>query len=1791
VEVGDGNMTLHFGFITPEDQDGAYGFSQASPTLAGATYVYEFTVPDEGTHVYRNTYNTSSWDLSGPGIVGLSWDYDREYVLFAQNYDWLNGNTFPGTAQRISGWFLDTIRIQDSTVDPTTGETVVSIIDEPRLSYKGSNSDPLNPPVAYDCPAYGGPLTGRYGTGCVVNGIHTNNGHNIAAATYNPGVPVWIEGHADASGASINGVHWVKKDSLTTFRIPKIGTSGSSGGTGGFVHIWRLHKSNPAYPSWQNNGASGAYLRFNYGESNLIHLFNGDYNAQHFSIHGHTFNVVADNGYTVPTSRSETSISVPALNSADVVVQANNPNRVGTWELSNDIQHNSGVALNTPWPGAALNSNGIATYVDYTGFAQGVLVLDNDGNVNLLSSLPPACTAPATVLVLLDNLGNPYPAAGGNYVILSGSATFPTNPLTGESYGTVTQYSWALVSSPDGDDTAVSFTTEEEASTYVTGLTANGTYVFTFTASGQNSEQSGAQTVSCTSTVLVVVCTNATECGQSTNSVNNLPVSWVASAVDNVRLGVTTSGSTESSKRQATSSDAGTDVTIPDAIGQVTFTYYTATHLQEQGSFTVEEFYSTNPLLSGDVTQDPNPLRPLYQDPRSPTDPLVFHRWSNEGANTDFWFDIDPSSDSNRSDWSFAIKQAVFDGRVETFGYVLSANIGSGVAQGDLPPVGQKVVYPLYQGSSNAGLSPTVHHDVYFLILEASDADFCAEFNCVYTPSFSLIPISADYLNPVTSNPVGGTSYVNQNIRQRTDTGTFAHQRATSFVFTVDPLPLPITSYDPANPPNTAYSPLKLVSWSFQNSDGVRETRQVIANMPYVYWGSIDVQDYDVGQDPDWANFNAAIRTEGTMLLVEQPDPASSETSCDPLVPGFPAFPFVSDSGYDLADYWQSGEQSWDTPGPPGCSGDTVNVWQRQQGGQLLAVPDFYNMLVVFKTHRAAYDGEVVPYFSITDTSDFWDALFHGVPWTPALNSLGRGGDVPYVSTYQQWGNGIAGEGFLGFQDAVVGTTPVVNSWTPFWQVSNLYWNCGSFQTFVVPVEQTTYASGPVRVPSYGNFFEDDFIGRPNDCNAEDGWDPSSPSEYLEIFCPYDYYATGQYYGTLQGIKSWVFSADYEDGEACGPVGALETYCNFPIVDRFLESSVWKSDCLGQPHCTVDIAQIVALLTPAELQMFTDCEDEGYSLIQVVSDCGYSNTESLVASMVVSDFTALFETPNLDCVDIEVNYGLQTCHVFPLSYGLQSAVCPSFVVDSAGSSFTRAALVPGLVSRGSLIETNNPPSQLLSATTSASIYNAHVPYVFRPAASFDPEDWVPEYSATTVSKPVVQGVWSLMWQPSDDLPVLLAVRPSVGTDVEPYLPGDNSVYGDFPPTETAEADNSCTDCAWEAVYVDGTINGSPWWVGQYDSFFGEDEHRNVFRLSEPTEPSLEPQAIKYVLLECNDQEFAAKFGARYEPNLPTSIASSAVWWEEPEADEAGNYLPDVVTNALNSFTFSDIPGAVGVKGAEPNPLYTPFKLFSFESRYVVCNMPFVAWGTGEGQQLVIQTSTCNDQIRLDLGLSDANTSMGGPPGCEDQDLPLQLFAGAQVISVANNQVTVKIHRAIGTDNSTYYYFTIWDSSDPIQASYYGIPVTAKLADVEDLDSVWYFGNGISCAGCNPYNFQDPILGSFSPVRAVTNLLWNCDGVWAGGDLFAPSNRAGTACAGSDDVNCDPFPLRADLKGVECDSYVLTKTENGIAYYDEIAGLVDGSNVFETYSPLGAVPGVRAQEVVNAPIILALDLDQ
>jgi hypothetical protein len=1788
------DVAVHFGFITPHDQDGSFDSSQPRLGMGGETYVYEFTVPEYGTQVYRDMPYANEMTLAGPAVVGSWWDYDREYALFASDYDWLNGNSFPGTAQRLSGWYLDTMRIKQSKVDEATGDTIVEIVDEARITPEQSLDDPYHPPLASPCPAHGGPIIGRYGTGCVdALGNHVNRGHNIVAETWSPGVRVWIENHRDSAGSSINGVQIVRKETQNTFRIQKVGENGSGGGVGGVVHIWRLHKSSVEYPELQNNGASGGYLRFNYEETILLHFFNGDSTTHHLHIHGHNFNVIAANGYELGASRMESSLSVPPLNAYSVVVEANNPNRVGTWMLSADIQHFERRPLQTVWPLADFTSRGIAGFVDYTGEAQGRLAINADGEVVPYSWMPPLCSVGDEITVLRDSLGFAFPTSGEVFVLLSGEAAFPSNLITEEAFGTVNEdgYSWELVDGPAGGSVYIEY--PDQATSYVYGFTMDGTYTFAFKATGHNDEEDDDATdVECVAWQTVTVCADASACGAVVNDLETLPLAWSSPAIVSLRLGLMNAPeeeevAPESAKRDH-EDDHMEDMPMPAPIGHATFNYWKADHVSQADTIRVDEFYSAFPVpYSEDWQQDPNPLRPLNRDPSLdggvlPNDPgLELYRWYNEGWNTDFWLDVDPDSD-NREDWTFAVKQAVFDARVETFGYILATDLGAGLAAGEQPPAHSQVVYPMYQGSSNGGVD-RIPHDVYFLILEADDEDFCMMFDCVYTPSFSLIPQSSDYLNPVTANAVGTASFANNNILNRRDSGTFAHERATNFVFNYDPSSVPTWSLTGGD---KEYSPLKLVSWTYEDEEGAVQTKTVVANMPFVYWGSIDVQS-TVLEDDD---LNAAIRAEGTMLLVEQPGytgPAGD--SCDPLVPGVmyrPASYFEKEwlfytpaDGYDLFTldeldaWWDPVTGGFFVPGPIGCDSEPEPS-MRQRGGQLLALPDFYHMLAVFKTHRAAFDAEVVPFFSIHDSSDFWEALYHGVPWTPALNGLGRAGQQPYVSTFRQYGNGVEGEGVFGYQDVVLGTTPLSNSWTPFLQLSTLYWNCGEFLA-------TTDVRGAWNQLEDGRCFatmyDYSLFVSPN------------PTLDLDFNCPS---------GTvIKGLTNFDLGLLYDSFDGCSL--PTEFGCQLFDSESLVTSTVgWQSACLGQQSCSVTVDLSGAMFVG---DFPTACIANGDDFfVRALPDCGDLPFEPFAVYDVIKDTALLFPEFEVDLASLFfANDLVPEFDVFTLAAGLKESSCPDYVLQYTGDSWARSSLVDVLEAEGKLFEFANPPgSELLSLDSSLSILNVHVPYVFRPAASFDPEDWVPTFSVDTVSAPVIQGVWALVWNRAADDQVVLAIRPAVN-GAEPYMPSHGGLTADVPPFE--DPANGCPSCSWEAVYIEGEIaGGDDLWYGQWDS---EMAGKNVFRLDVPLPEDLfelAEDAIAFVLLECNDVEFAEKFSARYVANLPVEIATSGVWWNEPTPDPSGFFEDDVLAEALRSFTFAEVPSPIlpveleDGTWTEPNEAYTSFKIFSYENRWVVCNMPFIAWGEEAYNMMALDNGGCDEEIRADWGLPD-DLIINGPPGCEDHDDPLAHFEGGQLLAVTEDTVAIKVHRAINEADGTFHFFSLWDSSNEVMANYYGIPVSDRLSWSLASDDVSYFANGIPCEMCNPYDFQDPILSADStPVRAVTNFVWNCDDIFRGGDLFADSNRDGSACDDVSDAelaDCDPYPLRAELKWVECESYVAEVNSDLVVFQSELTALIEGNNVFATYSPVGVPPEEdQAQEYINAPVLFTVDIN-
>lgn len=558
-----------------------------------------------------------------------------------------------------------------------------------------------------------------------------------------------------------------------------------------------------------------------------------------------------------------------------------------------------------------------------------------------------------------------------------------------------------------------------------------------------------------------------------------------------------------------------------------------------------------------------------------------------------------------------------------------------------------------------------------------------------------------------------------------------------------------------------------------------------------------------------------------------------------------------------------------------------------------------------------------------------------------------------------------------------------------------------------------------------------------------------------------------------------------------------------------------------------------------------------------------------------------------------------TTDAYMLTSNLKSSSCPTYVKANTGSTWTRATDIPALLAKGVLFETDNPPGTTPTAAklASPSILNAHIPYVFRPAAPKETEDLVEKF-AIIDDYPVIPGTWFFQGRTALGT-VSLAFRPLISGATQ-YMQKDYGLWGDFPPSEplvaAAPGAQNCPNCAWRAIYDDGSLVGAGLWIGQQSSFF-RDLSKHVFRLDAVTPSQVEPpKVIKYSLLECNDATFAAAFGARYVPELPANVATSSVWWSEPKPDDAGRYTPASVASALGSFVFSEVPGAVGPSGVV-NALYTPLKMFTFRNKWITCNMPFAVWGTAPEQRLVTDNGDCNDLISKDWYGSKYTFFAGGPPTCDDEVHPLQRVLGGQAVHWAADwsTVTLKLHRTVNANNKKWSYYTIWDTTNAIEADYYGIPVSPRIAAATATGVEWMkiFANGWECEGCNPFNFQDPIIGTgLSPIRKVTNLLWNCNNVLQSGDLFTASNYDGTACANDkENIDCDNYPLRVNLKWVECAAYVQRFAPSGVVYAtDNLTQWITDKVVFETLSPVGVPTSRGPAEMTNSPVVLTVDFN-
>jgi hypothetical protein len=951
-------LTMHWhGFDLPHDQDGV-PFSTQTPAKIGETWVYEYRIPNTGSRWVHQHYNTPTAVSNGmfmPVTVNYPDDvttWQREYITHindgGQRFT-MNGNVYPGTLRRLSGWFRDVLPISRSWPAPDgSGDSIVEIDDQPRdeLVY-----DHFHVPQRHTDPAAGAPI--RPGTGFVdEHGVHVHRGHQIL--NRHTGVRVEIRGHrhfhVDAF-ATLNGFHYVTREgnSSVLLRIPRIGPTGAHGGQGGFIYVWRLHKSSREEPELQNNGCSGAYFKLNYGEEICQRWFNAAFTPHPLHIHLHQWYIFAIDGNLLDAPIVRNVYLISQAGTFDAKIYANNPNRYGNIMLH---CHNHVHLVNNDqiYPGAQGYPGGMMTHMDYTGKIQGKHVVTNLFHHVHFHDIPPTCTARSDLVVARDILGLPY-VNGSMFLRLTATAAFGRDDFKRRPLGSIVSTQWELLAAPSGAHPFID--RPELLSTRVFGLSEDGDYVFRFTATGAHVERMHEHDrVHCHRNVTVTV--------RGAGSPGSDPTPVDDSSDRSVKL---------------RSKPINVRVVPGSSRGHVTLPLFRVAY-KDRGAVVIEGA----PVLPGNLFS--------AGDPGEPVD-VNGHYWPVDV--------VGEFSDVYSNGRGVRIGRSVRHPQLDMYGNAVDVGLVPGAIMGN-------VTYALYRAvldgpDSYDGCTTSSRRHVYFVLSEASDADFAALFGAQHAPLLAHVPAGV----------------VDDNV-------TLLHDhvdadRLTGFVFNADPGVLPRFITLPGGElsslpgvPNDKYSPVKRFTW---------RGRTVTVNAPMVWWGERD----------------------GQQLLVDR-------GGCDGRIRSAPP------SDQQWRGFGPAGCRPEHRPQDRFGGGQVLNLDLERYTVQMKlhqAAVTSREQLPYFTVFDAS-DASLAAMLGVVHAQRTRLA-------GPSFDTRTEDGRVRRrismaVGHMRTFANGIpAGrqqEGLCGFQRAVVTAVPGSTAYSPLWHLTAMLYNCGRLGTFPI---------------------------------------------------------------------------------------------------------------------------------------------------------------------------------------------------------------------------------------------------------------------------------------------------------------------------------------------------------------------------------------------------------------------------------------------------------------------------------------------------------------------------------------------------------------------------------------------------------------------------------------------------------------------------------------------------------------------------------------------------------------------
>ncbi len=366
------------------------------------------------------------------------------------------------------------------------------------------------------------------------------------------------------------------------------------------------------------------------------------------------------------------------------------------------------------------------------------------------------------------------------------------------------------------------------------------------------------------------------------------------------------------------------------------------------------------------------------------------------------------------------------------------------------------------------------------------------------------------------------------------------------------------------------------------------------------------------------------------------------------------------------------------------------------------------------------------------------------------------------------------------------------------------------------------------------------------------------------------------------------------------------------------------------------------------------------------------------------------------------------------------------------------------------------------------------------------------------------------------------------------------------------------------------------------------------------------QEVLFVITDASDADFAEMFG---------TIRADALA-EAPDA---------AIETAIfdnGSWTFFEDPGLVarldGSDGLPPvgNPNYSPLKRITWKGKVVTVNVPFIKWGDGPGQQLLIDDEVGCDPLIRSNPPSPFFVGNGPTNGADcSGEAPLDRYKGGQVVALDLDAMTVtmKLHKATFDHPDKIPYYTVFDASKPPPAGFMGVPHVPKMGNIGrfgDNDAVGriaQFSNGVRNNAGGPNRFQQGITsyrggqqGTYSPIWHITWIFFDCDGDEV---FFRPARNVGegaTPMAGSGIPGFDPAvpatfdPFQMDDKGVTCLSFAQQVTGNSDGFIEDLGQLdklIKDGFVIQTEGPAGLRLDSELQPplIVNCPVPLTVRL--